>query len=591
MSGAYAYTAEIWPPLIAAILLAVLGLYSWQRCRMPAALALALGAWFGGLWLLGVALELLAVAPDAKITWHKFQAAWQMPTATAMACFALEYSFPGRWLSRRVAPLVALPSLLTILMILTGMEGGLWRQLEVAPDGSIVRQFATPGAILLVFGIGLVLVNIAAFLWLFVRSPRHRWPAALMLSGDIAARSLYGLYQLNAGLLPSLALHDAFITALLLDWTMYALALFGFRIFDPLPAAQATALAQMREGMVVLDSAWRVASLNRAAVRILGVSAGHARGRTLAEFLPAFGDLSSQLAEAGPEASVAEISLGPEPNTRLYALDLSTLNDFRGPTIGHLLLLRDVTEQRQAQAQILEQQRMLATLQEREQLAQELHDGLSQNLAFLNLQAQAVQVCLQTGQQGAAQANLAHLVETSRDLQSDMRDLIDNLLTVSLPTEGFCATLRQIVARFGAHDGLTVELDIDGPTEARCGPNMLPPDAAVQLIRIVQEALANVRKHAGKPDRVRVRLEATDGLLQLAVTDNGDGFDPATCNANSRHFGLQVMRQRAAHIGGRLIVQSEPGQGTRVEVRVPLGQPALGTGARPAQAHERHTAF
>lgn len=590
MSGAYAYTAEIWPPLVAAILLAALGLYSWQHRRMPAALALALGAWFGTLWLLGVALELLAVAPNAKITWHKFQAAWQMPTATAMACFALEYSFPGRWLTRRVVPLIALPSLLTMLAIFTGKAGGLWRQLEIAPDGSMVRQFALSGAILVVFGIGLGLVNLAAFLWLFIRSPQHRWPAALMLSGDVAARGLYGLYQMNAELLPSLALHNAFIIALLLDWSMYALALFGFRIFDPLPAARATALAQMREGMVVLDATWRVASLNRSAARLLGVSAGHARNRTLAELLPAFGDFSSQLAAGGTGSPLGEISLGPEPNARLYALDLSTLSDFRGPTIGHLLLLRDVTEQRRAQAQILEQQRMLATLQEREQLAQELHDGLSQDLAFLNLQAQAVQVCLQTGQHAAAQASLARLVEASRDLQSDMRDLIGNLLTVSLPAEGFCATLRQIVARFGAHDGLIVELDIDGPTEARCGPDMLPPDAGVQLIRIVQEALANVRKHAGNPGRVCVELKAADSRLQLAVTDNGDGFDSAAGGANTRHFGLQVMRQRAARIGGQLVVQSEPGRGTRVEVCLPLGQSPAGAGARPARDRERHAA-
>jgi signal transduction histidine kinase len=230
-----------------------------------------------------------------------------------------------------------------------------------------------------------------------------------------------------------------------------------------------------------------------------------------------------------------------------------------------------VTEQRQAHAQRLAQQWAQAVLQEREQLAHELHDGLSQSLAFLHMQAQTSLRYLDSQQPAAARAHLTRLAEASREMQGDLRELIGNLLAVSLPSEGFCASLRQIVTHFEQQSGLAVRLRIDRSAEAACDPTRLPPAIGVQLVRIVQEALANVRKHAGSPTDVEVHLLAEAGQVHLAITDNGAGFDPDALGAAREHFGLQVMHQRAAHIGGTLVMRSAPGAGTRVEVCVPLG--------------------
>ncbi len=295
MPGAYAYTASIWPPLAAAVSLAVLGRYSWRRRSVPAALPLAACALVGALWLLGLAFEAAAVAPATKILWHKFQAAWHMPTAATMTCFALEYVYPGRWLTRRNLGLLALASLMALLLIVLNDAQLMWRSLQVGPDGMVVRSFATPGLILMACGLGLVLVNIAAFLWLFIRSPQHRWPVALMLFAEIASR---GLYVLDISQTVSPTFPEPMFAGFLMIWTTYAIALFGFRILDPLPAARATALAQMPEGMVVFDARWRVANLNPAAATMLSISPARARGKTFAELLPAIPDLSARLAGA-----------------------------------------------------------------------------------------------------------------------------------------------------------------------------------------------------------------------------------------------------------------------------------------------------
>lgn len=569
MTSAYAYTSDIWPSLVVAIFLAALGLYSWWRRSVPAARPLAISLLFGALWMLSIAFEVAAVTPDAKIAWHKLQAAWQLPSATAAACFALEYACPGRWLTRRNLILLVFPPLTVMLLIVSDHLP--LAQMEIAADGEVARRVTALGASMLVYGLCLGLINIAAFLWLFLRSPQHRWPAALMLLGDIASRGLYGLAALNAFPLPALSLLNTFVAVLLLNWTLYAIALFSFRLFDPLPAARRAAIEQMREGMVVFDDRWRIASLNPAAANILSIPAG-ARGKTLRELLPAAPDLITRITNAADpqetQAEMADISLGAGLQARHYAMNGSRLKDFRGLTIGRLLLLHDVTERRRAQTQLLDQQWSQATLQEREQLANELHDSLSQSLAFLNIQAQAAQLYLQGGQDDEACTSLARLAEVSREMQNDVRELIGNLLAVSLPSEGFCAALRQVVAHFEAQTGLAVCLDIEGPAAALCEPGQLPASTGVQLIRIVQEALTNVRKHAGRPSQINVSLRAETAQVHLTIEDNGAGFDPSS--GGEGHFGLRVMRQRVARIGGQIAVHSVVDRGARVEVCMPL---------------------
>lgn len=574
MTRAYAYTPAIWPPLAIAIFMAVLGLFSWRRRRVPGALPFAMACLFSTLWLAGIVAEVAAAAVTTKFTWVRFQTVWSAPAITAITCFVLEYASPGRWLTRRNLLLLSIPSFLALFLILTNdLHHLMW--LERSADRPFPPLRGVGSWIFTGYGLGLVLVNVSVFAWLFVRSPQHRWPVALMVFGQVTSRALY---MLDFGARDTAAGPELFVLGAAVTFGIYGIALFGFRIFDPLPAARRAALEQMRDGMVVLDTHWQVLSLNAAAGSILGIPSSHMRGKTLAEIMPAFPDLSTRLAAADPEST--EISLGTSPEVRHYALDLSGLRDHRGLIIGHLLLLHDVTEQRQAQAQLLSQQWAQATLQEREQLAHELHDGLSQSLGFLNLQAQTAQVYLRADQGEAAQSSLARLAEVSREMQGDVRELIGNLLAVSLPSEGFCSALRQALARFEEQTGLAAKLEIKGDANAVCGPTALSPTTGVQLLRIVQEALANVRKHAGSLSRISVQLRVEAGQLYLTVEDNGAGFDPDQPGASADHFGLQVMRQRAERVGGQLTVQSSRGEGTRVELRVPLT--ALKQGAHDA---------
>jgi signal transduction histidine kinase len=567
MTGAYVYAPDIWPPLAGAIFLAALGLYGWRRRSVPGALPFAIASLFGTLVLLAMVPEAAAVQPGTKIAWYKIQVIWQLPAATAMTCFVLEYAFPGRWLTRGNVTLLALPPLL--LLILTIIDDGrlMWRGLEVAPDDAVVVHLTAVGVIMVTYAVGLILVNAAVLLRLFIHSPQHRWPVVLILFGMIASR---GVLLLDITHSPWRIAVDPLVLTVLLPWTMYAIALFGFHILDPLPPARTVAIEQMQEGMVVLDARSRVASLNPAAVRMLSVSAVRARGKTLDELLPAFPDLCARLRDAesssqGKTSYDAEISLGMEPDVRLCALECSVLEDFRGVSIGHLLMLRDVTEQRRVQAQTLEQQRTLAVLHERERLARELHDSLAQVLAFMNTQGQAVRRLLERGEIAAADEQVGRLVEVAREADIDIRESILGL-RVALAEGGLWPALTTYLDQYEQRFGIHTELR----RPETFGDEAFAPLVEVQLLRIIQEALANARKHSCAHS-VRVTFAARDGFAQVAVQDDGCGFDPGEVFKDSAgRVGLRVMRERAEEIGGALALQSAPGRGTEVVVTVPL---------------------
>lgn len=549
--------------LAVAALLTVLGLYSWRRRNVPAARPFALACLFAVLWLAGAIAQLVTANPQAKLAWFTFEAAWQMPAVIAMTCFALEYAYPGRWLSRRNLILLFVPALPTLGLILTdNLHHWFFRELIV--DRSVEPVLGIGGWIAAGYALGLVVVNIAAFVWLFVRSPQHRWPISLIVLGQLASRAVFvwDMTAQEASMRPYLL-----VLSLAIPFAIYAVTLFGFRILDPLPEARRAVFEHMHSGVVVFDASRRVLSLNPAAEQILGVRSGWARGKTWQEMAPA-GVVLPALPEAG--SGLADVTLGSGPEARQYSLTVSRLQDRRGLYLGHLLMLRDVTEQKRAEAQLLEQQWIRATLEERELLARELHDGLAQDLGFLNMQAQAARLYLQSGQADAAQRSLDRLAEVALEMQGDTRGLIGDLLTVSLPSEGLCGALRQALIRFERQHGLCVHLETAAEVDAACEPEALPPASAVHLLRIMQEALANVRKHAGASAHIGVRLAAQDGQLRLTISDDGQGFDESMASGDGKHFGLSVMRQRAARIGGQLAVYSVPGQGTRVEVVVPL---------------------
>lgn len=211
----------------------------------------------------------------------------------------------------------------------------------------------------------------------------------------------------------------------------------------------------------------------------------------------------------------------------------------------------------------LEQAQALATVEERERIARDLHDDLGQLLGFLTAKIQAAQELVSTGRSAQAAEELAGLEAASRGLSAQVREAILGLRTSVGPDRPLGRALEEYTAEFGIQAGLRTSYEGDGGAG-----ELLPGSVRYQALRIAQEALSNVRRHASATSVV-VALRERGGDLELSVQDDGIGFNPATA-AGSGRFGLKTMSERARAAGGSLEIHSAPGEGTTVLATVPL---------------------
>jgi signal transduction histidine kinase len=211
------------------------------------------------------------------------------------------------------------------------------------------------------------------------------------------------------------------------------------------------------------------------------------------------------------------------------------------------------------------QTRHLATLEERDRLARELHDNVAQALGYMNLQIAAADQLLAANQTAKAQTSLRELKQIVGETYTDVREEIFNLRATTSLGLGFLDTLRDYLAKYRTY----YELDVQMVMEADESLLELSADVGTQIIRIIQEALINVRKHA-KVDKAIIRLKYEKNRICISVEDKGLGFDTAQLDqADKSGFGLQIMAERAEGVGGHLEVDTAPGEGVRIIIWMP----------------------
>ena len=217
-------------------------------------------------------------------------------------------------------------------------------------------------------------------------------------------------------------------------------------------------------------------------------------------------------------------------------------------------------------ARLYEAVRGMATAEERDRLAREMHDGLAQALGYLSLKLALAERMLDGDPGSPMREALAEMRKVAANAYEEVRQAIFGLRTMVSRGLGLVPTLSEYLHEFSQQAGLEVKLEVRQESDL----TQFAPEVEVQLVRIVQEALHNIRKHAGvRSARVRFWREGEDILM--SVEDDGVGFDPAAPPADGRrHFGLATMRERAESVGGVLTVGSLGGMGTQVVVRLPL---------------------
>lgn len=216
-------------------------------------------------------------------------------------------------------------------------------------------------------------------------------------------------------------------------------------------------------------------------------------------------------------------------------------------------------------ARLYDDVQALAVERERQHIAWEMHDGLAQVLGFVNTKGQAAQEFLRQGNLAEARLQMSELVEAARKIYTDVREGIVALRTQPGGADSLRSVIEQYVREFEHFARVPVEVRWE-VEESRLH---LTPVIEVQLLRIMQEALTNARRHA-RAQRIEVALRADGDALQLTIEDDGVGFDPQhPLRGEWPQLGLKAMGERAEAIGASLSIESHLGEGTLVTVSVP----------------------
>ena len=224
-------------------------------------------------------------------------------------------------------------------------------------------------------------------------------------------------------------------------------------------------------------------------------------------------------------------------------------------------------------ARLESEARRLAIMEERNLIGNELHDSLAQSLIGMRLQLKLLGESLARKDFGAAQYEVNRLRRAMTQANADLMELLTNY-RLKIDEAGLVQTLANLVERFGRETGIAVFF------QNECRSLALTPAQEIQVFYIIQEALTNIRKHSGARN-VRILLNNEDDLYTVLIEDDGLGMAETAEGMPGEHAGLAIMRERTERLQGQIVIESEPGEGTRIVLMFPAPPPA---GAQAAAA-------
>jgi len=355
----------------------------------------------------------------------------------------------------------------------------------------------------------------------------------------------------------------------------------------PLPQSQAARLARKTQSLDILYEV--AASLNRAG-SLEQLLDGFLD--VLIDLLDARGGSVRLVAAEGQTRVVARRGLDPEADGRGRSRVIEMPVEYQGRVLGvyRLLLERspaalgeDLPELLVSlgrhlglaieKARLEGEARRVAVMEERHIIGNELHDSLAQSLIGMRLQLKILSESLAGGDVGAARYEVKALQRAMKQASADLRSLLTDY-RLKIDEGGLAQTAARLVERFRRESGIAVFF------QNECQVLALTAAQEIQVYYIIQEALANIRKHASARN-VRILLNNEDDLYTVLIEDDGLGMAGPDEPLPAEHAGLAIMRERTARLPGQIVIESEPGEGTRIvlifNAPPPAAPPAAGS--------------
>jgi PAS domain S-box-containing protein len=317
------------------------------------------------------------------------------------------------------------------------------------------------------------------------------------------------------------------------------------------------------EGIITIDERGLIESINPAAEKTFGWKAFDVIGKNVNILMPSpdrerhDGYIANYVRTGHAKIiGIGREVVGQKKDGSLFPMDLAVSEVRLAQRRLFAGFVRDITDRKRLEQEILE-----ISDRERQRLGQDLHDGLCQHLAGIELMSQVLEQKLEPKSK-ADSARAAEIAGHVRDAISQTRLLARGLFPVTLESEGLESALQELAVNTEKMFGVNCRLVSDGAVR------ISDVAAATHLYRIAQEAVSNAFKH-GKAKKVVIELKFEGERLTLRVKDNGIGFSQG--KAKNKGMGLRIMRYRAGMLGGTLSVEANAGHGTRVICSVPIG--------------------
>jgi PAS domain S-box-containing protein len=559
------------PYLISFAISTGVGFYAWQRRQVSGGLPFAVLAWSEAFWTFGYILELIASGLEAKVFWDNVQ--WIAAFATPLALLGFGLDYIDRRLSHSGPVWRALIVLagLWVLIVFAFPQNDLVRSrtwlVSGRPFSTLVYDFGPLIWLMTAYAYVTFLFPLTLLIGFFVQAqPVYRGQIGIILLGVCIPLVGTVLSLMNISLTANRDNSPFTFAAgnLIVAW-----GLFRYRLFDLVPVARNLVVDSISDMVVVLDSQRRVIDLNVAARRALLPVAGTAIGRSARDVFGSWPELVARF--EGVDPTHVEIEAPLNGSQHHFDLRISALHDRIGRRTGTVIVIREITDRKRAEHELEEYRERLeelveqrtaellsarmALFQERQRLARELHDSVTQTVFAANTIVEVLPRVLKVNT-AKAEEYLIELRQLTRGAMAELRALMIELRPAALAQTELGVLIKQLCDVFTGNT--RVEVVLDTPQKV-----FLPEPMQIAFYRVAQEALNNIARHA-HATAVSVHLIRHAQQVELRIEDNGPGFDLQTIAPDQT--GIQFMQDYAQSCGAVLSIVTHEGEGTVVKL-------------------------
>jgi len=551
--------------LLSALTTLVLGVYGYRHRVAPGAKAFVAGMFIGTLWSVANALEISALTLEHKLFWANIQYIAYSLAPVVWIIMVLQFSEKARWVNKKTLLLLLIIPVITCSFIWTDQIYGLVRYdiyLDTAGPLPVIAKKYGPwfwahfaqAYFLNFYSLFLLLKTV------FSKNNIYRTQSVMLLIGT-GLIAVFNLIYIS-GISPIRYDISPFIFSV--SGAIIAWGIFRFRLFNLIPIARNKVVEAMNNIVIVVDAEDIVVDFNPAAIELIAISKDQ---NLIGKPLSLLADGITALVKQGDiliqrEFQFVQVAKGI---CRDYEILISPIRNNKGALMGRVIVMNDITELKQAQEELIREQRELAAMAERDRLTKDLHDNLGQIFSFAGVQIQAAQLEQRRGNQKVADNYLERLGEIIEGAHQEMRNYVYNTRIDEYRKKTIENLIMNQISKFIDNSGYFSRKDVI----MNLTDFGFPVEVKMHIVNIVKEALNNILKHACATS-VKISLGVGSGCYKLVIEDNGLGFVSGNIShAKGTGSGLCIMDERARLLGGTMKIDSTPGQYTKITVQFP----------------------